>query len=129
MYTLNANFPQFVNEVLATEKRVLNARPAVNIRENDTAFFLELAAPGLLKEDFDIQSENGVLSISVDKKQEEEVKYFKQEFEFNTFKRSFKLPNNVDLVKIQASYKDGILVVNLPKREELKAKKVEVLVG
>jgi HSP20 family protein len=96
--------------------------PAVNIRESDTAFEIEVAAPGLQKEDFRLEVENDVLKISAQKetKSEQKVedgKYHRREFAFTSFQRSFTLPKHVEVDKIGAVYTDGVLKVALPKPE------------
>ncbi len=97
--------------------------PSVNIIEGKESFKIELAAPGLAKEDFKIKVEENVLSISCEKKRNEErteENYTRQEFSYNSFTRSFTLPETVNSEKIGAEYKDGILTVSLPKKEEAK---------
>jgi HSP20 family protein len=100
--------------------------PAVNISENDDAFFVEVAAPGLKKEDFKVKLENDTLTISSERKQEGvngNEKYSKREFSYQSFNRTFTLAeNSVDGDKIKAAYTDGILKIALPKREEVKPK-------
>jgi len=98
--------------------------PATNIVENEDSFELELAVPGLNKEDFRIDIENNTLTISSEKKEEKEVKeknYTRKEFAHGSFSRSFVLPKSVNTEKISAEYKNGILVMNIPKKEEEKA--------
>lgn len=98
--------------------------PSVNIRENDDNFLLELAAPGMQKEDFTIRLNNNVLTVSAESKVEDEEKtekYTRREFAYGTFSRSFTLPKSIDLDKIKADYDKGILALSLPKREESKA--------
>jgi HSP20 family protein len=97
--------------------------PAVNIRESEDNFVLDVAAPGLKKEDFKINLDNNVLTISSEQKNESEEKnekYTRKEFFFNAFSRSFTLPKTIDLDKIRADYKDGVLSISLPKREDAK---------
>lgn len=97
--------------------------PAVNIRENEDAFMLDMAAPGMKKEDFKINLDNNVLSISSEQQQqheEEKEKWTRREFAYSSFCRSFTLPKSIDMDKIKADYKNGILSVKLPKREEAK---------
>lgn len=97
--------------------------PAVNVQENDNEFVIELAAPGLVKEDFNIELDNEVLTISSEKKnevKEEKDSYTRKEFSYSTFKRSFNLPDTVNVTEIIASYDSGILLVKLPKKEEAK---------
>ncbi|MCZ4696188.1 Hsp20/alpha crystallin family protein [Ancylomarina euxinus] len=100
--------------------------PAVNVRENDHEFTIEVAAPGMKKDDFNIHLENNQLSISSEIKSEKESKdgkYSRKEFSYQSFQRSFRLP--VDLIdgdKISAKYNEGILSIHLPKKEEAKPK-------
>lgn len=101
-----------------------NSHPAVNIKESDDGFELELAAPGLLKEDFKVYIDDDSLTISATKEasteKTSEAGYKRREFNFASFKRSFQLPESVNTETIGANYKDGILYVSLPKREEAK---------
>ena len=99
--------------------------PAVNIQETEDNFSVEVAAPGKTKEDFNIELDNDVLTISSEEKKENETsekngRYTRKEFSYSTFKRAFSLPDSVDSEKISASYKDGVLIIELPKREEAK---------
>ncbi|MFO8023143.1 MAG: Hsp20/alpha crystallin family protein [Perlabentimonas sp.] len=99
--------------------------PSVNITENKDEFGIEVAAPGLEKKDFEVDIDNNVLSISCHKEQEDEKedeKIMRREFSYTAFKRSFSLPDGADSEKIKASYKDGILKVSIPKKEEAKEK-------
>jgi HSP20 family protein len=105
--------------------------PAVNVREEADKFQVELAAPGLKKEDFKIEIHNNVLSISSEKKEEkttnEKGSYTRKEFSYQSFTRSFTLPENVNTDNIEASYTEGVLVLNIPKKEESKAKSARVI--
>lgn len=95
--------------------------PAANIIENPDAFKLEIAAPGMNKEDFRINLENNILTISAeldDQKREEGKNYTRKEFYYGSFSRAFTLPKSIDLDKIRADYEAGILRVTLPKRDE-----------
>ncbi len=97
--------------------------PSVNIHETDEGFLLQLAAPGLKKDDIKVNLDNNVLTLSAELKSENEEKNEKLircEFSYSSFSRSFSLPKSADLDKISADYKDGILNVNVPKREESK---------
>jgi HSP20 family protein len=105
--------------------RRMNSLPAVNIEEKEDSFVLELAAPGKKREDFNIELDNELLTISSETKEEnktedEERHFTRREFSYTSFKRSFTLPETVDFTKIDATYSDGVLHVNLPKREEAK---------
>ena len=106
--------------------------PAVNIKENSDEFILELAIPGMKKSDFDIDVDNKILSISSEVEEEnktEDEGYTRREFGYSSFKRTFTLPDTVNSEKVGASYTDGILKINLPKREEAKdkpARKIQI---
>ncbi len=107
--------------------------PAVNVKENDKEIKIEVAAPGMKKEDFDIEMENGTLTISSEhkeEKKEDENEYACREFNYQAFRRTFTIPEYVvDRDKIDAKYHDGILEIHLPKTEEAKTKpqrKIEV---
>lgn len=98
-----------------------SGKPSVNIRETDNNFQLEVAAPGFSKEDFNIHVENDLLTISANKetkKEEDEQGYTRREFSYNSFSRSFTLPDAVNADGIKGSYVNGILNVELPKKPE-----------
>ena len=97
--------------------------PAVNIAETENEFEVELAVPGLKKEDFKINLEKNVLTVSADKKAEEineNKKFSKREYSYSSFSRSFTLPQSADQNKIEADYTDGILKLTIAKKEEAK---------
>jgi HSP20 family protein len=99
--------------------------PAVNIAENDDTFKIEFAAPGLTKTDFKINLNNDVLTVSSEKEinnEESKTNYTRKEFNFSSFERTFTLPDSANGDKIKAEYKDGILSIEIPKREEAKVK-------
>ena len=105
--------------------------PAANITENEKSFDIEIAAPGMKKEDFKINLENNVLTVSTvkeEEKKEETKNYTRKEFVYGSFSRSFTLPRTVETEQIKASYENGILNIELPKREEAKITK-EIVVG
>ena len=107
--------------------------PAVNISENDENYNVEVAAPGLKKDDFKVEVDNDVLTISSEKKETKEEaneseRYSRKEFKYSSFRRSFALPEGqVDVDKIKAEYKDGILTLGLPKREEVKPQPIRTI--
>ncbi|MCO6146727.1 Hsp20/alpha crystallin family protein [Flavobacterium sp. NRK1] len=113
---------QFFKDILGGTEYNKTAIPPVNVKETDTAFSLEIIAPGLKKENFNIEVEKELLTISSEikeeKSEEQEGKFMRREFRAASFKRSFKLPENVKSEDINAAYQDGILVLNLPKKEE-----------
>ena len=97
--------------------------PAANITENGDVFKVSLAVPGLKKNDFNINVEGNMLTISSEKeesKDEKEGDYTRKEYSYSSFSRSFTLPEEVNQDKIEASYEDGVLKVTLPKKEEAK---------
>ena len=97
-----------------------SSMPAVNIRENEKHYVLELAVPGIDKKDLKIDINEDVLTISSETKNETEENkdgYKRKEFSYSSFCRSFYIPENVTRDKIEANYKDGILTVGLPKQE------------
>ena len=99
--------------------------PAVNISENSDIFKIEVAAPGFNKEDFNLNVENDVLTISSEKQHEEEKEgenTSRREFLYGAFQRSFTLPKTVDSDKIKANYENGVLKIAIPKKEESKVK-------
>jgi HSP20 family protein len=97
--------------------------PAVNIKETETTFVVELAAPGKKKEDFNVELDDNVLTISSEassenEEKDKEGKYTRKEFSYSSFKRSFTLPEIVNDYDINASYENGVLHITLPKKEE-----------
>ncbi len=108
-----------------------NFKPAANIIEQEKGFEVELAVPGFEKGDFNIEINSGVLSVSGSKSQaetREENKFTLREYTARQFTRSFTLPENIDEGQIEASYKDGILKMHLPKRNEapVSTKKIQI---
>ena len=101
--------------------------PAVNVVETKDNFRIEVAAPGLNKEDFKIDLHNNLLTISSEteeKSEENDEKIMRREFSYCSFKRTFSLPDLVEHDKIAASHKNGVLYIEIPKREEAKEKPV-----
>lgn len=101
--------------------------PLVNIKENNENFEVEMAAPGMNKEDFKVELDGNVLTITSEKRDEQEVKegerYSRCEFSYQSFQRSFQLPKEVvDADKIEAKYENGVLRLVVPKKEEAKPK-------
>jgi HSP20 family protein len=97
--------------------------PALNIKETDDHFEIELAAPGFQKKDFEVTIDDGCLNIAAEKsesKEDKEDNYTRREFSYNSFERSLQLPDTVKQEAIKAAYKDGILSFNLSKKEEAK---------
>jgi HSP20 family protein len=137
----NGNFPSLLHEVfgrdmdhmfdgpftnwLATQKGTV--MPGINIREDNVNFCIEVAAPGMKKEDFKITLENSMLTISAEQQELHEEKnpesrYTRREFNYQSFSRSFQLPDTCEQEKIEARYKNGILYLTVPKKEEARRK-------
>ena len=126
--TFNSFFDEFFNELPAKLESKWQG-PAVNIHENENAYTMEFNVPGRSKEDFQINLENGLLTVSFEKKAEnktDDQKMIRREFSYQSFKRSFNLDENIDTDNIQAKYENGILVLTLPKKEEAKPSKKEI---
>jgi HSP20 family protein len=126
----NDVFESIFNDSFLSDKLATRV-PAVNIAETENEFHIELAVPGLKKEDFKISLDKNVLSISAEKKAEnveEGKKYSKKEYSYDSFVRSFTLPETVDHAKIEAQYTDGILKLIVAKKEEAKIQSREIAV-
>lgn len=130
------SFPSFINKIFEGDLMDWSnsnfagsnsTLPAVNIRENKDEFLIDVAAPGMSKESFSVNYENGRMTISSELKEEKkgktDEKFTRREFSYMSFQRTFDIPENlVDGEKINASYTNGLLHIHLPKREELKPK-------
>ena len=109
-----------------------NSMPAVNIKETGDSFLVEMAAPGMEKKDFEIELDGNALTISSEKQNESEEKegenYSRKEFNYQSFYRTFHLPKEVvNSDKIKAKYDNGLLRLEIPKREEAKQKPVRLI--
>ncbi len=118
--------PALINEIFKPDwfggiENFTTNSPAVNIKDNEKNFELELSVPGRNKEDFKIDLDNELLTVSYTAKKvetEDKPNYSRREFSLNSFKRTFTLPDSIDAEHIDASYENGILKFVLPKREE-----------
>ncbi|MCB9285307.1 MAG: Hsp20/alpha crystallin family protein [Lewinellaceae bacterium] len=112
-------------------REVMFSQPSVNVREEAEEFVVEVAAPGLDKQSFNIQVERGYLTVTGEKEQRdeqnEEGKYFRREFNYAKFTRSFQLPDTVNAEDISAKYENGILMVHLPKVEAARKEPVKTI--
>ena len=121
--TFNRLFDSFLNlnDMVGSDFAV--NIPSVNVIENENGFTLELAAPGVAREDFSLNIEKDRLVISSEKKtteeEKEEGKYSRREFNYSAFSRSFHLPKTIDKDAINASYENGVLTITLPKKAEV----------
>jgi HSP20 family protein len=116
-------FESIFNDTFLSD-RMVSRVPAVNISETDGHYHIELAAPGLKKDDFKVDLDGDVLSISAEKQSEQtenDKKYNKREYSYSSFVRSFTLPDSVDDADIEAEYTDGVLKINVAKKEEARA--------
>jgi len=94
--------------------------PAVNVSEDEKGYTIEVAAPGLNRKDFNLEVDDDILTISTEQKESKEEKkenYLRREFNYHTFKRSFRLPETVDQEQIRATHESGILTLSLPRKE------------
>ena len=105
--------------------------PKVNIYETDREFHVEMAAPGMKKDDFSVELDNNTLTISSQKTSETEEKegrnFQRKEFSYLSFQRTFHLPESAEVEKINAKYNDGILNLSIPKKEEAKRKPLKTI--
>jgi len=119
----NDVFDSIFNDTFFSD-RLVSRVPAVNISESENNYQVELAAPGLKKEDFKLNLERNQLTISVEQSADHEdnqKNYSKREYSYSSFVRSFTLPESADHGQIEASYVDGVLKIDIAKREEAKA--------
>ncbi len=125
--------PGVFNDFFGNEwmEKTNSSSPALNILENEKGFIVEVAAPGMTKEDFNVKiDDDNHLVISVDKKTEteehdEETCYLRREFSYSHFQRRMILPDTIDQEKISAKAENGILTIEIPKREEKDIPKID----
>ena len=114
-------FDQLIYNQLMRKNLPEVKQPAVNISEDDIQFIIEFAVPGMAKADFIIEAKDDVLSVSVETEHLDSDAtnlYYKREFDYASFQRNFTLPDSVATDKIKAAYKEGVLKLTLPKKEE-----------
>lgn len=133
---LDNDFDQFFNGFLAPEAYVADGHdlvPAVDVSETDDAYLVRAEMPGVRKEDIDITLEDGVLTLSAERKSESEARegerLIRREVRYGKYLRSLRLGVPIDEDRIKASYADGVLALNLPKSEAAKPRKIEVGIG
>ncbi len=129
---INRTYPNFLDEFFGMDLHPVHYRrngfkslPAVNISEAENGYTIEIAAPGLDKKDFRIDLDNDCLTIASTREggsEDNQDQYTRREFRYDGFSRSFTLPETTDTDKITASHKNGVLYVNIPKKEEAIAK-------
>lgn len=119
---LNDVFESFFNDSFFSD-RMMSKVPAVNISETSDQYHIEMAAPGLQKEDFKINLDRNLLTVSVEQQKDQtqnDKQYNKREYCYTSFVRSFALPDTADDAKIEATYTDGVLNITVAKKEEAK---------
>jgi len=124
----NDVFESIFNDTFFSDRMVTRV-PAVNISETENNYHVELAVPGLKKDDFKLSLEQNVLTISVEQnneQQDNQKNYSKREFSYSSFVRSFTLPESADDNNINATYTDGILSIDIAKREEAKVMRRQI---
>ncbi|MDE1191447.1 MAG: Hsp20/alpha crystallin family protein [Arachidicoccus sp.] len=127
----NNLFDELFNGLPSNYSKDLNV-PPVNIQESNNAFQVDVVAPGLQKQDFKINVDAGLLTISYEKASEQETKAEKlhrQEYTLKSFKRTFTLDEKIDADAISAKYENGILQITLPKKEEVKVQPKEISIA
>lgn len=123
-----ARFGRDMNDFFNSNSSWVSNVPAVNVVEHADGFRIEVAAPGLKKEDFKLNLNHNNLTIAAFRENQKEEsdqrneKYTRREFSYSSFQRTFTLPTSVDADRIQATYTDGVLKIDVPKREEAKTK-------
>ncbi len=128
---INRMFDNFFRGGIQDDGAISFLTPAVDIAEGDSDYTVRVELPGVSKDDVKITMQDNILTIRGEKKEEKEAResnYHRTERSFGSFQRSFTLPTHVKSDKIEATYKDGILTVTLPKAEEAKPKQIEVKV-
>jgi HSP20 family protein len=114
-------FDQLIYNELGRQKDSMEKQPATNISESETQFLLEIAVPGKSKSDFKIEINKEILTIGLESENEiaeNDPLYYKKEFDYSSFQRSFTLPDSVAVDQIDARYTDGVLKLVLPKKKE-----------
>lgn len=130
----NDVFESFFNTDSYVSDRLVSRVPAVNIAETENDYCIELAVPGMNKSDFKINLDKNVLSVAAETKSEnaesrEDKKYNRREYSYNSFVRTFTLPDSADYARISAEYVDGILKVSVAKKEEAKIQSREISIS
>lgn len=123
-FTEMSRFEDALFRARGAEPRVFS--PAVDVYEDSDAVFVHAELPGLKLEDITVNVENDVLTLTGERKSEREEGHHLRERWYGAFARSFKLPRTIEVEKISATLKEGVLTVRLPKRESIKPRKIEV---
>lgn len=134
MNNINNPITEFVDQILnksvseVVKRDFVNIKPNVNIIKLEDKYIIQVAAPGLKKDDFSIELNNNKITISTDQNLDEvnQQKYSRREFNFTKFKRSFIVPNNIDKKSIKAKYKLGILEVFLNREAQIEKESISI---
>ncbi|UKN02185.1 Hsp20/alpha crystallin family protein [Paracrocinitomix mangrovi] len=137
-FTVANEFDQFFNDfffapantIKEGKRRLFGETPAVNIQEGEEGYNISVAAPGMKKEDFKIEINEGVLTISSEKSEENESSaenYTRREYNYSSFERKFTMPENAQEEEIKAAYTDGILKIEIPKMKEAAIEKKKLI--
>jgi HSP20 family protein len=136
IFSLKDEMDRVFNDFLGNESllvdNMVNLTPLVNIEETDNDYIITAELPGIEKKDIKITFQNNMLNISGEKKEEKEMdnrNFHRVERRYGKFSRSIAIPSSIELDKIDASYKNGILTVKVPKSEEAKPKEIEVKIS
>jgi len=131
--TIPTSFPTLTSVLFDDDVLKRTWIPPVNIKETEQDYEIEMAVPGMKKEDFKIATEKDILNVTAEVKEEEKNKedenYTRREFSYNSFTRSFSLPQNVDENNIKARYENGVLYITIPKVQETQPKKKTILLS
>jgi len=122
-------FNNFPSRILNEEFSGFNQSVPVNVKETDNAYLLEIVAPGMDKKDFKVNIDNNILTISAEKKvdtKDENHRHVRREFNYRSFTRSFTVDDTIQSDNIQAKYENGLLLIELPKKEEVKIAPKEI---
>ena len=128
-HEMNRIFDDFTRRPFHIGLRESGWNPSVDIAETDEAIVVKAELPGITKEDVNISITDNILTLKGEKKQEKEIKeenYHRIERSYGNFQRSFTLPAKIQHEKVKATFKDGILNINIPKAEEVKPKQIEI---
>lgn len=131
---MNSVFDEFFGRGLSDflNQSWTSSSPSVNVTDQDDNYLIEVAAPGLERKDFDINLKDNTLIVEVEKEvdsEENDEKVIRREFNYTRFERHFQMPENVNVENISATYKNGVLNINLPKvqkKEEESVKRIEI---
>lgn len=128
----NNDLPNIFEDILSSDFDMdigLSKVPQINIREEEKSYIIDVASPGREKKDFDIKVQDGILTVKGSKKDSNETsnkRYHKREISYSSFQKSYELPDNIDQEKVSANYKDGILSIVIPKKEEQPSSSVRI---